>query len=1077
MPNNRNGLIIGLHSQSLNSPDGFVAGSEVTTNGLMRALLRNERVADVKRYGPGNYANLPQDHLDLLVIEGWHKNVPEVINAVRCKNSECIILFWNLSFYGFDEIIRFDVDGYLTNSYKTLEYLSKIKPTIFLMLAADPDEFAPGEVVPEYAHDVVYLGINHPNKSDKVLEMMLYEATRFDFALYGKGWGGHPALAPFWMGLLPKDDITKLYSSAKVVIGTTEDRQRAAGMINNRAFEALSCGSCFVSEYFPELESVFGDAILYSHSSGDTHLNISRLLTDHDFAAALRNKGRQCIVQGHTYNHRIIDILKFYDQLFIERLERPLSRNEQAFQHLKKAFVLLREKYFMEAQEEVRQYIELIDYNTLQCTDNRTTSEPVVSVIVVTHQSDKKLLQCIDSVTTSTNQASCEIIVVDNGGNNDILPELLQRSVLYIKVGFNVLAAEGRNIGVHFAKAPLVAFMDDDAVAGQGYFEAIVDAFSRYTIHALRGKVLQDASHPQQDESSHYDLGPVPFPAMLDVEGNCAIKTDTWRRLGGQDPLLFGNEGKELTYRLLTAATDSMYPTMYWPKAVIFHNYAATPAKAKVKTKRHALMESYTGYKHPQWNFFLKQHLFFAKDMSARCTGNELLELFNNASPHQRTDYDGTGPFFSICMPAYNSAETISEAIKSVLHQTYRNFEIVVVDDGSTDRTATIIYEMQSSKIRCIAKEHSGAPATRNRCIAEARADFIVWLDADDLMLPRTLERYAYCLQQTPMLDVLYGGLSTFDTEQQQTEVWKYYDYCHWPGALRAEMMLQDPIPNVCVCIRKSCYEKVGKYREDFPRAHDYEFFARLAPVARFRHVGRIVGRYRSHQSSLSKNSLLLQKAFEARIVKTLLASHDLQTLFPYCFYKGAPIQRSKAHAWRLAALVMLKWGDPEAALEYVQRSVESESLLENTRLAWLLTDIYGRQMQAAPNQQAAYPGLYDDDELGGVIKAAVYLLRTGNLAGCSEYCEQLLKRQPEGLETFLLTALCLTAAGDYKNARIAFQSLIDTQVSLAFTDATSFSPDLDEPRSLDWYHEKLCEVLGELTPRFAITTFVNCWA
>lgn len=480
-------LTIGLHSQSLNSPDGIVAGSEITTGGLMRAFLRDSRVADVKRYGPGNYANLPQDHLDLLVIEGWHKNVPEVINAVRCKNSECIILFWNLSFYGFDEIIRFDVDGYLTNSYKTLEYLSKIKPTIFLMLAAEPDEFFPTKITPEYAHDVVYLGINHPNKSEKILEMMLYEATKFNFALYGNHWGGQPVLAPFWKGQLPKNDIVKLYSSAKVVIGTTEDRQRAAGMINNRVFEALSCGACFVSEYFPELEAVFGDSILYSNNSGDTHQHIRRILSDVEFAATLRSKGRQRILQFHTYNHRAKELLTFYDRLCTERSEQSLSRNAPACQHLEQSVTSSNEHPCQSTQVKVRQQ-ELpaqVSYGPVE------NSCPFLSIIVPVYNAEPYLALFLQNVLAQT-FIDFELILVDDKSTDTSLSILeqykqLDSRIRVVALEKNAGASVARNKGIDHAKGLYVRFIDCDDLLPQDSFGLLCNAAMAYGSDVVKG--------------------------------------------------------------------------------------------------------------------------------------------------------------------------------------------------------------------------------------------------------------------------------------------------------------------------------------------------------------------------------------------------------------------------------------------------------------------------------------------------------------------------------------------------------------------------------------------------------------
>ena len=77
------GLNIGLHTQTLERPDGIVAGSEITTFGLMRAFEKRNDVNMVTRYGPGSYKKLDSDDLDLLIIEGWHRTLPQFIQIVR----------------------------------------------------------------------------------------------------------------------------------------------------------------------------------------------------------------------------------------------------------------------------------------------------------------------------------------------------------------------------------------------------------------------------------------------------------------------------------------------------------------------------------------------------------------------------------------------------------------------------------------------------------------------------------------------------------------------------------------------------------------------------------------------------------------------------------------------------------------------------------------------------------------------------------------------------------------------------------------------------------------------------------
>lgn len=305
-------ISIGLHSQTLNNKSGIIAGSEITTRGLMDSFSKLPFVKKIYRYAPGRYNSLSQDKPDLMVIEGWDRSLPEFISRVRKHSPGTIILYWCLSFFGFKHIVKFDVDGYLCNSRKVSSILNKIAPSKFVMLAADPDRFMPDTGKPEKAHRVVFLGMYHHSKSDDVVNLILKEAIPYGLSIFGYGWDKHPFFKACWKGVLPTDRIPELYNSAEVVLGMTEDRQRRAGMINNRVFEALSCGACFISEYSTEMEKLFGDVILFSEKPGDTGRILNAIFSGQINTGELSVKGRNIILNNHTYDVRVQSILKHY---------------------------------------------------------------------------------------------------------------------------------------------------------------------------------------------------------------------------------------------------------------------------------------------------------------------------------------------------------------------------------------------------------------------------------------------------------------------------------------------------------------------------------------------------------------------------------------------------------------------------------------------------------------------------------------------------------------------------------------------------------------------------------------------
>ncbi len=133
---------------------------------------------------------------------------------------------------------------------------------------------------------------------------------------------------------------------------------------------------------------------------------------------------------------------------------------------------------------------------------------------------------------------------------------------------------------------------------------------------------------------------------------------------------------------------------------------------------------------------------------------------------------------FSVVIPAYNRANTIERAINSVLHQTYQDFEVIVVDDGSKDNTAEIVRDLASKdhRIRYIHQENQGAQVARNRGIMEAQYEWIAFLDSDDEWLPKKLELQFAILQQNqfaPML-VVHGDCIVKDILNAREERWNF---------------------------------------------------------------------------------------------------------------------------------------------------------------------------------------------------------------------------------------------------------------------------------------------------------------
>ena len=135
-------------------------------------------------------------------------------------------------------------------------------------------------------------------------------------------------------------------------------------------------------------------------------------------------------------------------------------------------------------------------------------------------------------------------------------------------------------------------------------------------------------------------------------------------------------------------------------------------------------------------------------------------------------------PRVSVIIPAYNAGRTIDAALQSVFAQTFRSFEIIVVDDGSTDDTADRV-EAWGSRVMLHRQKNAGPAAARNRAIASARGEFLAFLDADDVWLPTKLARQVSYFERYPETGLLHGDAATtaatlptlFETPEQASGV------------------------------------------------------------------------------------------------------------------------------------------------------------------------------------------------------------------------------------------------------------------------------------------------------------------
>jgi teichuronic acid biosynthesis glycosyltransferase TuaG len=215
----------------------------------------------------------------------------------------------------------------------------------------------------------------------------------------------------------------------------------------------------------------------------------------------------------------------------------------------------------------------------------------------------------------------------------------------------------------------------------------------------------------------------------------------------------------------------------------------------------------------------------------------------------------GNNPLVSIIIPTYNATSYIEEAVGSALNQTYKNIEVVIVDDGSTDGTRSVLDPyIKEKKIIYVRQDNKGLAGARNTGMRAAHGEFIALLDSDDMFLPNKIERQVGYLIDHPECGVSYCNIAHFYEEEPEKLLKLSYEY--YSGDEVFPQLLQENFINpLTVVLRRSAIDQVGLFDESYKRSEDWEYWVRLAyRGVRFCYVPEVLAKYRMRKTSLSYN-------------------------------------------------------------------------------------------------------------------------------------------------------------------------------------------------------------------------------
>jgi glycosyltransferase involved in cell wall biosynthesis len=231
--------------------------------------------------------------------------------------------------------------------------------------------------------------------------------------------------------------------------------------------------------------------------------------------------------------------------------------------------------------------------------------------------------------------------------------------------------------------------------------------------------------------------------------------------------------------------------------------------------------------------------------------GNEKGEMISMASDSTKVKQPDPEPIpglASVIIPTYNYARFLNDSVGSVLAQTYKNLEVIIVDDGSTDETPEVAQALADSdpRVRYIRKVNGGSSTARNLGLTLVRGEFVSYLDADDWYTPERLERHIEALRKNPDITLVYGDEARGN---DKLEVLTIRSKANLPLEPARLVNYSCTFAAFNPTMRVELVRQVGPFDGSIIHCEDWEYWLRIARTAHSLYVPGLTGTYRQHGS------------------------------------------------------------------------------------------------------------------------------------------------------------------------------------------------------------------------------------
>ena len=314
-------------------------------------------------------------------------------------------------------------------------------------------------------------------------------------------------------------------------------------------------------------------------------------------------------------------------------------------------------------------------------------------------------------------------------------------------------------------------------------------------------------------------------------------------------------------------------------------------------------------------------------------------------------------PKVSIVIPAYNSMSYLPETLESALEQTFTDFEVLIVNDGSSDHVEQWSTQLVDPRVKLISQENQGVSVARNTGIVHAQGEYIAFLDADDLWDPTKLEKQVIYLDASPAVGLVHTWMALIDQHGNPTGRVITSDTA---GTVWRQLAEKNTVACSSVMVRRCCFERVGMFAPILHAVEDWDMWIRIASHYSLAVINEPLLLYRQHLENSSKNwqvmeqafHLVIERAFESK-PKELLFLKDRSYAYASLCLAWKTLQNKDSNyeqADRFREQALVYYSQLRYSQEYIRLS------LAISMMRWFGADSYGKILSLAYSLRRRIP-------------------------------------------------------------------------------------------------------------------------